>query len=57
MKRNVLADSLYSFANILVISGSKDKFAYFKSDFSSRIGTYVVDIQSGQETFLIQYHN
>ena len=41
------------------MSPSKDKFAYFKSDFSNSgyYQLYVVDIQSGQETFLDSIQN
>ena len=56
----LLADSLYRFANPhSLMSPSKDKFAYFKSDFSSSgyYQLYVVDIQSGQETFLDSIQN
>ena len=48
----LLADSLYRFANPhSLMSPSKDKFAYFKSDFSNSgyYQLYVIDIQSGQE--------
>ena len=51
----LLADSLSRFANMYgIMSPQKDRFAYFKSDFNY-FGSYelfVVDIQSGQETFL-----
>ena len=56
----LLADSLYRFANPhSLMSPSKDKFAYFKSDFSNSgyYQLYVVDIQSGQETFLDSIQN
>ena len=57
----LLADSLYRFANphSIIMSPSKDKFAYFKSDFSNSgyYQLYVVDIQSGQETFLDSIQN
>ena len=56
----LLADSLYRFANShILMSPSKDKFAYFKSDFSSSeyYQLYVVDIQSGQEIFLDSIQN
>ena len=46
----LLADSVSRFANMYgIMSPQKDRFAYFKS-YSS--GLFVVDIQSGQETFL-----
>ena len=51
----LLADSLSRFANMYgIMSPQKDRFAYFKSDVNY-FGSYelfVVDIQSGQETFL-----
>ena len=51
----LLADSVSRFANMYgIMSPQKDRFAYFKSDFnySDGSGLFVVDIQSGQETFL-----
>ena len=46
----LLADSVSRFANMYgIMSPQKDRFAYFKSYGS---GLFVVDIQSGQETFL-----
>ena len=51
----LLADSVSRFANMYgIMSPQKDRFAYFKSDVNY-FGSYelfVVDIQSGQETFL-----
>jgi len=51
----LLADSLNRWANRYgIMSPQKDRFAYFKSDFnySGSYEFFVVDIQSGQETFL-----
>ena len=51
----LLADSVSRFANMYgIMSPQKDRFAYFKSDFNDygSSGLFVVDIQSGQETFL-----
>ena len=51
----LLADSVSRFLNMYgIMSPHKDRFAYFKSDFnySDGSGLFVVDIQSGQETFL-----
>ena len=51
----LLADSLYRFINMFgLMSPQKDSFAYFKSDFTNtgNYQLYVVDIQSGQETFI-----
>ena len=52
----LLADSVSRFLNMYgIMSPQKDRFAYFKSDFNYPTGSYelfVVDIQSGQETFL-----
>ena len=51
----LLADSVDRFSNMYgIMSPQKDRFAYFKSDFnySGNSGLFVVDIQSGQETFL-----
>ena len=51
----LLADSLYRFINMYgLMSPQKNSFAYFKSDFTNtgNYQLYVVDIQSGQETFL-----
>ena len=50
----LLADSLYRFINMYgLMSPEKNSFAYFKSDFdnSGSFELFVVDIQSGQETF------
>ena len=51
----LLADSVSRFLNMYgIMSPHKDRFAYFKSDFnySGSYEFFVVDIQSGQETFL-----
>ena len=51
----LLADSLYRYINTYgLMSPQKDSFAYFKSDFdnSGSNELFVVDIQSGQETFV-----
>ena len=49
----LLADSLNRWANRYgIMSPQKDRFAYFKSNFDGSYGLFVVDIQSGQETFL-----
>ena len=51
----LLADSVSRFLNMYgIMSPQKDRFAYFKSDFNDygSSGLFVVDIQSGQETFL-----
>ncbi len=51
----LLADSVSRFLNMYgIMSPQKDRFAYFKSDFnySGSYEFFVVDIQSGQETFL-----
>jgi len=51
----LIADSLYRFINMYgIISPNKDKLAYFKRDLtmSQYYHLYVVDIHSGQTTFL-----
>ena len=49
----LLADSVSRFANWYgIMSPQKDSFAYFKPNFDGSYGLFVVDIQSGQETFL-----
>jgi len=51
----LIADSLYRFMNMNeIVSPQKDKIAYFNRDFpaSQHYQLYVVDIHSGQTTFL-----
>ena len=49
----LLADSADRYANKYgIMSPQKDSFAYFRYNFDGSWGLFVVDIQSGQETFL-----